>query len=176
MDNIFITCNVDPHLNITEIAGIRTNGVIGKLHKRSVLGAFTTKVDKNLSKMVDALKAKLDTDNERFVIVGINNELLTTALRKENCSIFPNRIWIDLTQIAWPLLFSHQINNRMLKTMAEHFKISYPNNPDTADDCSVLAQVYGLIMQRYNSALAGEETVRDLGGEVLENIRQIIGF
>jgi hypothetical protein len=173
MDNVFLTANAD----LTEIAGIRTNGKIGVLTQKSVLSAFTSKVNGNLPEIVNALKTKLETDDEQFIIIAMHGELIRNGIKKETkLPFFPTRIWVDVSQLTWPLLFNRQIPNRTLDILAQHFNIPIKPIRDSADECTVLAQIYGQIMQRYSTALAGEETLREIGGETLDGIRKIVGF
>ena len=178
MDHIFIALNRDAFdKGINEISGIRTNGKFGYLTKSAIKAAFTAKIDKNFDSVISDLKIKLDTiNNPKFVVVAHNGDYLRTLVKgqtKEN--LFIERLWIDLSQLAWPLLCNGMISARTLDTLCSYFKVEI-NCVDSADDCSALAQIYGQLMQRYKTALSGEETIREIGGDTLEGIRRMVGF
>lgn len=185
MDHIFLMVKASSmkmkEANIIEIASIRTNGQLGSITKRSVLAAFTSDVSDFKSTVKELEKNILDKFDNKYVVVTHISDITKTLLRngyeKNNIKteLFDGRAWVDINQLAWPLVASGIIPNRQLQTIAKHFELAY-SETDSADLCTVLVNIYGHMMRQFKTALIGEEAVRDFGGETFKNIRQMMGF
>ena len=191
---------------IIEIAAVRTIGLVGPINKKtSILAAFTSKVTPKKSVSSDARKianyneiewkesipfesaisAFRDTIlryDEKYVIITHLSDIVRPLLRAEverigkKEELFSGRAWVDVAQLAWPLTFNHMIKSRSLEALSAHFGVTLEPNQSSADNCTALLNVYNHMMRRYSTALAGEEAVREFGGETLQNIRNMIGF
>jgi len=176
MDHVFLCAAYNKDI-ITELSAIRSNGRIGYLNEKTVIAAFTSRVNGNLKEILASLKLKLCTDNSKFIVVAYSAELIRSVIKhslKE--TLFAERIWVDVNQLAWPLLYNGMIPNRQLDTLCNHFKVPIKPEHDSADDCAALMQIYAQIMQRYKTSLLAEETVREVGGDMLESLRKMIQF
>lgn len=91
---------------------------------------------------------------------------------------FRGKTWLDISQLAWPLGYCDMISNRDLDTLCKHFGavVAHDAAGTMSGNCEALVRVYWAMMQRYRTALIGEEAVRDFGGEALQGIRKFIGF
>jgi len=176
MDHIFITIIGDKG-KITEIAGVRTNGDIGEIKKRSVKNAYTASNDEfTFQQMAKGFKENLIKEDNKYIVVTHDVYVTRTLLANEKEDLFPGRTWVDIAQLAWPLVFNRTIPNRTLELIAKHFGVTVELSKGAAETCTALLKIYGRLMQRYSTALSGEEAIREMGGETLENIRRLVGF
>lgn len=91
--------------------------------------------------------------------------------------LFADRMWVDLTQVTWPLVASRQLTDRSLKGLIEHFKIEgYTGCNSAQEDVSYLLRVYIAAMKRIAGGLKMEEAARDIGGEKFDMLRSFLGF
>lgn len=191
---------------LIEVALVRASRTAGRLNRAAVQSAYTTRIlptkevteaARRLSEYNEAewaqaidfnaalrqLRANiLEGFNGQYTVIAYRSELLRPILRNE-CSrvgasdeIFAGRAWIDIGQLAWPLVDGGLIPSRDLETLATYFDVGLASPRNTADMCSAMAAVYSEMMRRYRTALTGEQALRDVGGETLEGIRRIIGF
>jgi len=169
--------------SIAEISCVRTNGQVGQTTKRNVIAAFSTKIDDEYSfkNAVTNIKKNVVGDSDKFVVVTYLSDYVHTLVRNECRKIeveelFLGRSWIDVAQLAWPLVSNGMIESRTIEVLSKHFGIKLLDKEDTADICTAIVGVYGYMMRRYKTALAGEEVIRDIGGETLDSIRKMVGF
>lgn len=179
MDHLFICINSDSKVeNISEISAIRTDGKIGHINQKSIIDTFTSRVNiNNVDNVILSLKDKLSATDEKFIVVSFNCEVIRQLISLQcKHELYSKRVWIDVRQIAWPLVLSGLVNDRTIKTLCKYLKIETKENPDSADDCTLIMQIYCRLMQRYKTSLIGEETIREVGGETLESLRKLVGF
>lgn len=191
---------------LIDVALVRVERTTGRVGKKSVQAAFTTRIQpvgevtedaRKLSEYSEAdwtdgfgfnvalkqLKANvLDGFHDRYTVIAYRSELLRPILRNE-CArlgaseeVFAGRAWIDIGQLAWPLVDGGLVPSRDLETLAAYFGVALPSARNVADMCSAMVSVYAEMMRRYRTALTGEQALREVGGETLEGIRRIIGF
>lgn len=184
MDHIFVYAKPDKTW-ISELSAVRTDGQIGQTTKRHVIAAFTSPIDSNCNfkGAIGMLRnSLLNKQSDKYVVITYLSEV-TRAILKSECEkigekeeIFAGRAWIDIAQLAWPLAANGMIKSRSIENLAKHFRVSFESKDDTADVCTAIVAIYGHMMRRYHTALAGEEIMRDVGGDTLENIRKMVGF
>lgn len=184
MDHIFIYAlptDQSKSARLSEISAVRAPG-FGPYHPSKVQHAFTSRVTPAIT--ADAILRNLYSqidDKKPCVLVSYNAEITKSLIRIEHdahtlSDPFATRAWIDLKQLAWPMLITGQIADRGIATLATHFGVTLPTIPDSADVCSATLQIYGLMMRRYQTALKGESFVRDAGGESLQGLREMLKF
>jgi len=181
MDHIFIYAlptNNTKEARILEISAVRAEGFACR--KQDMRETFTGKSESNSRKLLSDMREKIYTSNP-FVVVSYCSEITRTLLRNEYANsgledMFAGRAWIDINQLAWPLAAGRFIQSRTLDSLCKHFKITLEPQADSADICVAMIQIYRGMMQRYRTALSGEEAIREVGGETLENVRKIMGF
>jgi hypothetical protein len=172
IDAVVVEHRTTPTCPITSIAGVRTND------RGKVLSSFALK---------DAAfpvihKALLDlARGDSYVVVAIAPESKKRALRDaymfhDLADPFAGRAWLDFSQVAWPLVLAGHVQSRSLRSLGEHFKIKHDAPGTVTGDVAFLCAVYWEAAKRYRAALAGEEVVRDLGGNALASIRKVIGI
>jgi hypothetical protein len=181
VDHVFIDLSVVDK-RIVDLAMIRAkkNG--------NVVAAYQSKISSDGKKdgapfflVYDAIqKAIASRELDEKVLVVINNSEAKTLLRHETEIInqqefFLGRLWIDLGQIAWPLIYSKVIGDKSLKTLAEFYQVPCELG-DTAGNVACISRIYFTMMQRYKTALVAENAVSDLGGEAFKDFRNMFGI
>lgn len=182
MDHVFVYAafvSKNNNARITEISAIRTNR-LGMLNTKSVVSAFTSKVEEDFKRVLLNFKDSILCGSDKVVVVSHLVEIQKPLLRSEcerinEPELFSGRTWIDVSQLAWPLHCNGMINSRSVEDLSKYHGIKYQPT-DTASTCTAIGEIYGHMMRRYKTALTGEEIMRDVGGETLENLRKIVGF
>lgn len=182
MDHIFVYARPTDNTKdarISEISAVRFAGY-GPYKKSDAREAFTGKAEDDSKGLLAEMRERILPGNP-FVVVSYCNEITRSLLRieYEKCGVddmFAGRAWIDIQQLAWPLVAGGLIKTRQIAELAKHFGVSIDDSSKTTEMCSVIVQVYGAMMRRYRTALQGESWMREAGGETLENFRKIIGF
>ncbi len=164
----------------TAIAVVRTD------HRGTVLGGFSEKIGeggRDFGIVANAIKAELlDPYPESYIVVAhhaqLDRDVLTRAhkLAKRGPELFKGRAWLDTVQLAWPFAYHDLVSSRDLDTICKAFGV-INTAPDTAmGDCEALVRVYWAMMRRLDTALTGEEAVRNVIGEPIAKLRSIIGL
>ena len=185
MDHIFVYASSDSKnpdkACITSISAIRASG-FGPYTKRSIKAAFTSLVDTNFSDVYAALKKSILHDDDKYVVVSHTNEIQRTLLTN-NCDgndlerLFVGRVWIDIAQLAWPVIAMGMIRSRSIADLGKYYGLHFNiNEEDTSVIATAITEIYSHMLRRYKAGLVGEEAIRDFGGEALENIRKVIGW
>lgn len=180
MNHVFIYAqptSQEKNARMAEVAAVRISG-FGPYKRSQVQCTFheTNANPRLLEELYDAIVTP-----EPFVFVTHSKEITKGLLRIEAEKLgqsdkFFSRVWLDVNDLAWPLLVSGQVKGRTIETLAKHFGVSLGDHSDSADIVEGLLQVYGLMMTRYNTALKGESMVREAGGETLAGLRNMMGF
>lgn len=180
MNHIFIYAlptSQEKDARILEIAAARVSG-FGPYRKTHIQVAYS---DTNSNPdMMKTFYSRIFT-SEPFVLVSFQKEITRALLRIENEKLgledkFSGRSWLDVSDLAWPLVVSGQLKSRTLEALSTHFGVMLGTNPDSGDVVTTLLSVYGGMMRRYNTALKGESMLREVGGETLQNVRDMLGF
>jgi len=181
MHHIFIYAlptSQEKDARISEIAAVRVPG-FGPYKKTHIQEAFfDTSSNVNL---LNELYSRLIPNADPFIMVSYSKEVTRALLRIETEKRgiedkFSGRAWLDIGDLAWPLLVSGQIKSRSIEALASHFEITVKADMDSADTVTALLQIYGNMLRRYSTALKGESMLREAGGETLAGLREIIGF
>lgn len=180
MNHIFIYAiptSQEKGARIADIAAVLVNG-FGPYKKQHVLKTFRgTQNDKQLLHM---LYENIYV-SKPFVLISFQKEITKALLRNEhneNLNVedkFLGRAWIDLHDLAWPFVISGQLNNRSLEALAKFFSVNLESD-DAAGYVAVIMEIYGFMIRRYMTAIKGESVLREIGGESLQNFRNILGF
>ena len=153
------------------MAVVRTN------ERGTVLKAYADKVsdDKSFEKICDNVyKDFVHMYDESYVVITEVSE--TYEYFKKNKITLFEAPWLNMSQLAWPLVFSGVLPGRSLDQVAGYFGIKN-NNPDTATgNCEYLTRVYWTMMRNMRLAIIAEEGMRDYGGKIIANVRSIIGI
>jgi hypothetical protein len=118
-----------------------------------------------------------------YVVVAHYSEIERAHLKKHYVSkkadeVFNGRMWLSVSQLAWPLVDAQMIPTIAFDVVCLYFGADRVNGTglNVEKDCTALVRVFFELMGRYRSALIVDETVRDFGGQTLESIRKVIGF
>lgn len=180
MNHVFIYAlptSQEKDARISEISAVRVSG-FGPYRKAHIQTAYT---DTNVNaKLMKELYARIVTP-EPFVLVSYSKEITRALLRIENEKTgsedkFAGRSWLDVNDLAWPLVVSGQLHSRTLEALAAHFGVMLTTHSDSSDIVTALLSIYGSMMTRYNTALKGESMLREAGGETLQGLRNMLGF
>lgn len=162
---------------ISEISAVRVSG-FGPYRKAHIQMTYS---DTNVNtQMMKELYERMVTP-EPFVLVSYQKEITRALLRIENektgsVDRFIGRSWLDVNDLAWPLVVSGQLKSRTLEALAAHFGVMLSAHSDSGDIVTALLSIYGSMMTRYNTALKGESMLREAGGETLQGLRNMLGF
>jgi hypothetical protein len=190
LDHIFIDLAVsDPDPNKGEILAL---AVVRTDYKGKVLKAFSETISTSdefderrfktvIGRMQELILAK--TFEMSYIVVaygGDDRRFLRSSWERiahDEAEVFPRRAWLDVQQLAWPLIFNDMMSDRTLDSLCVQFGISRDaSTVDTAmGDCEALVRIYWAMMTRYRGALKGEEMVRQAGGETLAKVRKVVG-
>ena len=123
----------------------------------------------------------LEDYTNHFVVVAhfapFDQSFLLSECKKAGLeNPFPNRIWVDTAQLAWPLVFSDIIENRKLETLCNYYDVAKENLHTAYGDANALRQIYWKMMARYKIALNVEGKVKGVVGGLLGSIAQQFGF
>ncbi len=115
-----------------------------------------------------------------FILVAhhaeVDKAFLAKAAKSAGIEVFPKRAWIDTLQLVWPFAYHDLITSRDFDSICRHFGVQNAA-PDTAmGDCEALSRLYWIMMGRFEYALKGEAAVRDVVGEPISAIRNLIGL
>lgn len=182
MNHVFIYAqptSQEKDARIAEISAVRVSG-FGPYRKHNIQKAYR---DTNVNPpLLNDLYTEIITP-EPYILVSYQKEVTRALLRNENEKIgtddkFFGRSWLDINDLAWPLLVSGLIKSRTLEALAAFFRVEVVlgSNSDTGDIVEALLKIYGSMMRQYNTALKGESIVREAGGETLQSLRDMIGF
>ncbi len=185
MDHIFIDLGLTipkPGGRITALAMVRTDG------KGSVLASTCGAVDgpRDFGDAIDdAMSILLSSSfDKEYIIVAAHAETDRNFLRDAWKGIdlkkwqsrghkkepFEGRSWIDILQLAWPLVYNNQVSNRSFETLCEHFGVRNPIPGTAMGDCESLVRCYWKLMHQYRIALYGESVIRGIGGKGYETL------
>ncbi len=118
--------------------------------------------------------------DKAYILVAHHAELdrkfLDRAAAAANISVFPRKTWIDTLQLVWPFAYHDMVTSRDFDSICRHFGVQNAA-PDTAmGDCEALSRLYWRMMSRFEYALRGEAAVRDVVGEPLAALKNMIGL
>jgi len=202
LDHVFIDLAVthpNPRIGqIIGIAAVRTN------HKGKPLAAFSEKIKiqtelsseeiKHIGNYVDSamtdsfvdviksMKAVILDESKyesTYMVVATHAEVDRSFLKnytEEKTEVFSRKPWLDILALAWPLCFLDMISDRSFDSLCKHFKVENTAVDTATGDCEALVRVYWALIKRYRTALGGEEILREIGGNPLENFRKIVGL
>lgn len=173
---------------IAELAAVRVKG-FGPYKKTDIEKAYhgvASEQSVGVSSLLDAVKTQVLPPAGPYILVSYS-EITRALIRLEYDRLkldnpLATRAWTDIYQLVWPLLATNQIQARSIAALSKHFGVTYEakkgysDDGDSADTCTALIQIYGALMRRYRTALAGESVLRDIGGESLEGLRNMMGF
>lgn len=112
--------------------------------------------------------------DSRYIVVGYRTDVIKPAMTSEG--LFLHRAWIDLAQLMWPLAWANLIEGkRTLEELCRYLNIDCQTR-DSDSEVRTIGSCFALMMRRYKTALVGENTMTDIGGETLEGLRHFIGF
>jgi hypothetical protein len=121
--------------------------------------------------------------SKEYVVVAHYSEIERAYLKKHYDSkradeVFNGRMWISVSQLAWPLVDAQMIPTIAFEVVCMYFGVDRVKGDglNVEKDCTALVRVFFDLMSRYRSALIVDETVRDFGGQTLASIRKTIGF
>ncbi len=189
LDHVFVDVamtEAKADAEVTAIAVVRTD------HRGNVLGAFSEKIncatrrekeDRDYGVVANAIKAELlDPYPDSYIVVAhhaqLDRDVLARAhrLAKRGPELFKGRAWLDTVQLAWPFAYHDLVSSRDLDTICKAFGITNTAPGTAMGDCEALVRVYWAMMRRLDTALTGEEAVRNMIGEPIAKLRSIIGI
>ena len=165
--------------NIIDVAVVRTNS------EGEVLARHTDKISKDTVTFSEVLKSIytniISSFTEKFVIVSLNGFQEKTSFinecKKINAKdIFEGRVWIDLTQLAWPLLYCGSIENRQLSTLYRYYGIIPDELYTACGEVEGLQQIYWKMMKRFSMANTVEQRVKDAANDFVGGLVSKLGF
>ena len=111
-----------------------------------------------------------------YVVVANRVEVCRSILRRLNddSEFFSNRRWLDMQQLAWPLVANDIVPNCSLQALSQHYSLPFESGTGADGNCTALARCYWAMMRRYRAALLGEEMARELIGEPLINVAKML--
>jgi hypothetical protein len=142
-------------------------------------------VNEDFSALIDRMKREIldERYSKEYVVVAHYPEIERSYLKKEydtdkTDEVFNGRMWLSVSQLVWPMVEAQMIPTIAFDVICSHFNIDRVAGDmlNVEKDCTALVRIFFELMNRYRSALIVEETVRDIGGSTLENIRKVIGF
>jgi hypothetical protein len=180
LDHVFIELGLSEDniaaATVTGIAAVRTDrkGRVLAAYSEScsIRGLEEADIETVYANLSCALLTPYPT---QYVVISQHGNAYRGILPPE---CFRGKSWLDIAQLAWPLGYCDMISNRDLDTLCKHFgiKIAHDAEGSMSGNCEALVRAYWAMMQRYRTALIGEEAVRDFGGEALAGVRKFIGF
>jgi hypothetical protein len=180
LDHVFIELGLSE--DNPELAAVTGMAVVRTDRKGKVLAAYsdTAKHDgpvAPIDRLYERVRAEVLKPYPASYVVVSQHAATYKRILGDRC--FPERPWVDIAQLAWPLGYCDMISARDLDTLSKHFAVSggeYGTDGTMTGNCEILVRVYWAMMQRYRTALLGEEAVRDIGGEALASLRKFVGF
>ena len=173
LDHVFVTACVKKEL--FAVAAVRTS------RKGIVRAAFAEKVApkndrhreyRDLPQIMESLRNVLLEDDVPYVAVGYNIGPLQKYFSK---AFSLDEVWIDVAQLAWPLLLSQVVPSAKFPELCRHFNITNEAPGTATGDCTALVQLYWAMMARYKTSLAAEAVAREMGGKTLATVRSWFG-
>ena len=182
MDHIFIDVSYEKK-NVTAIAAVRTS------KDGKVLTSFSEEVDGNglgdsPVAVIDNLLSTMLAPNfiKEYILIAAHAEVDRQALKElwKSSNLrrrqsqgridepFQGRSWIDILQLAWPMVYNNQISDRSFDTLCKHFEVENKDSDTAMGNCEALVRCYWKLMQQYKVALYGEGLVREIGGKGYE--------
>jgi hypothetical protein len=173
LDHVFVTACVKKEL--FAVAAVRTS------RKGVVRAAFAEKVApkndrhseyRDLPQIMESLRHVLLEDDVPYVVVGYD----IAPLKRHFQKAFPfEEVWVDVAQLAWPLLLSQVVPSGKFPELCRHFNVTNEAPGTATGDCTALTQLYWAMMTRYKTSLAAEEVAREMGGKTLATVRNWFG-
>ncbi len=126
-------------------------------------------------------KAMIEPFDSKYIVVTHNAYFVRSIIgtigeNSEETNIFPGRAWLDLAALAWPMAVTGMISSTSLDCLTKHFGLDGEENTTTVGDCCLTMKIYWAMMQRYKTAIAAEEMVRNAGGDTLASVRKWLRF
>lgn len=198
-EHIFISCKPGSEGGeIIDLSAIRTDSefnVKEEFHSKikpsngvspafAELTGYTPEKWKDAVTFGDAItglkKTLLDDKSDRYVVVAYSAEIESNYLRKNAASAniefpFGKRAWVDLSQLAWLLVYSKQVESRKLTHIASYYGVSIEKSHTAKGDCMILFNVFQHMVMRFGVGQKIEGKIREVTGDVMEGLFSLAG-
>lgn len=170
---------------ILDLAIVRTNSDGEVLARHVDKITFETNYSDGYVTFAEALKSIqtviLNDYTDKYVIVSLNGfqdkNLFTAECKKNNLKdLFEGRLWVDLSQLAWPLLYCGSIENRQITTLYRYYNIIPEELYTACGEVEGIQQIYWKMMKRFSMANTVEQKVKDVASDFVGGFISKLGF
>lgn len=180
MDHIFVDAKTHKG-KVVEIALIRTNKRGSILASRSEVFGEHIPAIRVIESVENAIANAIVSGDTRTVVVGHQldwRDALDREWKKaERPRLLANRVWVDLADVAWPLVYARIIANRGLDHIAEHFRVDTSQLGACPDNVIVIMQTYWEMMRRYRTVLHADTALAEsTAGKSIDAFRRLVGI
>lgn len=180
LDHIFIDAKAEK-LRLTELAIIRTSRRGSIISSQSEVFGSHVPNDRIIESVeLAAANATVSVPAAKLVVIGHGlgwRETLNREWERVGRKPFLGRhCWIDVSDMAWPLVYAGIVQTRDLQALVNHFEIDVATLGPSAENAVAVMQVYWEMMRRYRTALHIEETGAVLAGKQFDQFRRIVGI
>ncbi len=112
-----------------------------------------------------------DIADGKYVIISyFGSEFYKPLLEKYwgKNNVLAKHTWVNLEQLAWPLMFDDAIKDRSIQSLGKHLGLVSP------DALWLLNQSYWTLMRRLTTGIFLEEKARKKGGRWFEAAQQFV--
>ena len=123
-------------------------------------------------------KSVIFENRPKFVMVA-HEAYFDRLMLEENCLRVNEAVplegyhrWICTRNLAWPLVYSGQVQSAKLTAIAEYYSVDFIDHKahTATGDVQAMMQIYWKMMKRYSIAVEVEKGVKQIGGNVFANV------